>query len=85
MNRPDKKNALTSAMYDAHGGSRIAGAKTTPEIRCVLIAGVPGAFCAGNDMEEFRQAAETGEGLSDSVHPLPACAAQLASGRWSPR
>ena len=75
-NAPDKKNALTSAMYDALAAA-LAGTKTSPDIRSVLIAGVPGAFCAGNDMEEFRQAAESGEGLSDSVirflYALAAC------------
>ena len=76
IERPDKKNALTSAMYDALAAG-ITGTKTSPEIRAVLIGGVPGAFCAGNDMEEFRQAAETGEGLSDFVirflYALAAC------------
>ena len=76
IERPDKKNALTSAMYDALAAG-ITVTKTSPEIRAVLIGGVPGAFCAGNDMEEFRQAAETGEGLSDSVirflYALAAC------------
>ncbi len=76
IERPEKKNALTSAMYDVLA-SALAGTRSSPEIRSVLIAGVPGAFCAGNDMEEFRQAAEAGEGLSDSVirflYALAAC------------
>ena len=66
INRPDKKNALTAGMYDAMA-SALAGIKTSHSIHCALIAGQPGAFCAGNDLEEFRQAAASGEGLGDSV------------------
>lgn len=65
MNRPDKKNALTSAMYGAMADAidTAAGAG----IRCVVIAGVPGAFSAGNDLQEFLQAATSGEGLGSNV------------------
>lgn len=66
IDRPDKKNALTAGMYDAMA-SALTGAKMAPGIHCILIKGAPGAFCAGNDLEEFRQAAESGEGLDDSV------------------
>ena len=66
INRPEKKNALTGDMYEAMAAA-LTGAKHAHDIRCVLIAGQPGAFCAGNDLDEFRQAAESGEGLSNSV------------------
>ena len=66
INRPDKKNALTAGMYDAMA-SALTGIKTSHSIHCALITGLPGAFCAGNDLEEFRQAAASGEGLGDSV------------------
>ena len=66
MNRPDKKNALTGAMYAAMADA-IEGAGASPAIRCVLIAGVPGAFSAGNDLQDFMQAASGGEGLGHSV------------------
>jgi enoyl-CoA hydratase/carnithine racemase len=66
MNRPDKKNALTAAMYDAMAGAiESAGNKT--ELRCVLIAGVPGAFTAGNDLNEFLHAAMSGGGLGSTA------------------
>ncbi len=82
MNRPDKKNALTAAMYDAMA-TALTGTKTTHAIRCVVIAGVPGAFCAGNDLDEFRQAAASGEGLGDSVlrflHALAYCERPLVA------
>ena len=48
-----------------------------------MIAGAPGAFCAGNDLEEFRQAAASGEGLGDSVirflHALAYCERPLVA------
>ncbi len=82
MNRPDKKNALNAAMYEALAAA-VAGTKTEPAIRCLLIEGVEGAFCAGNDIEEFRQAAESGEGLGTSVirflHALASCERPLVA------
>ena len=63
MNRPDKKNALTAAMYDAMAAA-LEDASHRADIRCVLIAGAPGAFSAGNDLAEFSQAATSGEGLA---------------------
>ncbi len=82
MNRPDKKNALTAAMYDVMAAA-LAGTKTDPDIRCVMFAGAPGAFCAGNDLDEFRQAAADGEGLGESVlrflHALAWCERPLVA------
>ena len=66
MNRPEKKNALTSAMYDAMAEAIETASGTSP-IRCVLIAGAPGAFSAGNDCGDFLKAATGGEGLGDAV------------------
>jgi enoyl-CoA hydratase/carnithine racemase len=58
MNRPEKKNALTMAMYDAMAD----GIETAPaaNIRCLLIGGAPTVFCAGNDIGDFLQAAMGG-------------------------
>jgi len=82
MNRPDKKNALTGEMYDAMAAA-LTGTKSNPDIRCVVIAGVPGAFCAGNDLDEFRQAATDGEGLGEPVlrflHALAYCERPLVA------
>jgi len=56
MNRPNKKNALTFAMYDAMA-TGIEGAQQDPALRCILLAGSPTDFCAGNDIENFVQTA----------------------------
>lgn len=55
INRPDKKNALTSAMYAALRDA-IANARLDPEVRVILISGVGEAFCAGNDLNDFLNA-----------------------------
>lgn len=60
MNRPEKKNALTMAMYAAMAEA-IESAAQNPALRCLLIAGAPTAFCAGNDIGDFIKMA-TGEG-----------------------
>jgi enoyl-CoA hydratase/carnithine racemase len=65
MNRPEKKNALTSAMYDAMADA-IEEATPASPIRCLVMAGVPGAFSAGNDLQDFLKAA-MGGGLGTSV------------------
>ena len=66
MNRPEKKNALTAAMYDAMAQA-IESASGASPIRCVLIMGAPDAFSAGNDLQDFLKAAMGGEGLGHSV------------------
>ena len=65
MNRPDKKNALTLPMYDAMAAA-IESAGTNPALRCLLIAGTPEAFCAGNDIGDFIKMA-MGGGLGEPI------------------
>jgi enoyl-CoA hydratase/carnithine racemase len=52
MNRPDKKNALTRAMYAAMTGALVEG-DANPDIRAHVFLGVPGAFSSGNDLQDF--------------------------------
>lgn len=66
MNRPEKKNALNSAMYDAMAEALEQGDERD-DIRVSLICGVPGAFSAGNDIADFLSVAMTGEGLGNAV------------------
>jgi enoyl-CoA hydratase/carnithine racemase len=63
MNRPEKKNALTVPMYDAMA-SALESAGASPHLRCVVVAGAPGAFCAGNDLQDFLAATRNAEGLA---------------------
>ena len=52
--RPEKKNALTMAMYQAMADA-IDAAKADPAVRALLITGQPGIFTSGNDLEDFMQ------------------------------
>lgn len=63
INRPDKKNALTNAMYDALA-AEIVKANTDPQVRVLLFAGCPDIFCSGNDLKDFLSA-------QGSIHELP--------------
>ncbi len=50
--RPEKKNALTAAMYKAMADALLA-AQADAAVRAVLITGQPGVFTSGNDVEDF--------------------------------
>lgn len=52
INRADKKNALTQAMYAALADA-LKDAETNNDVRVVLFAGAPDAFSAGNDLQDF--------------------------------
>ncbi|MET0383646.1 MAG: enoyl-CoA hydratase [Burkholderiaceae bacterium] len=52
--RPEKKNALTQAMYSAMADA-IAAADGDAAVRAVLITGQPGVFTSGNDLEDFMR------------------------------
>lgn len=54
LNRPEKKNALTRAMYSqlAHA---LTMADTDPQIRAVLLTGYSECFTAGNDIVDFLE------------------------------
>jgi enoyl-CoA hydratase/carnithine racemase len=52
--RPEKKNAITGAMYKAMADA-LDAAREDPAVRAVLITGQPGIFTSGNDIEDFMQ------------------------------
>lgn len=63
MNRPDKKNALTHAMY-ASIADALKLAQDDPQIRCVILTGAGDSFTAGNDLGDFAA------GLLDEAPPV---------------
>ncbi|KQT54714.1 enoyl-CoA hydratase [Aureimonas sp. Leaf454] len=89
MNRPDKKNAIDRPMYAAMAAA-LRAADGDPAIGASVIAGVPGAFSAGNDIADFVAIAmggqPTGEvsefidALATSRKPLVAAVDGLAIG-----
>lgn len=52
LNRADKKNAITQAMYGALAEAT-EQAKLDPEVRVILFTGAGKDFCAGNDIVDF--------------------------------
>jgi methylglutaconyl-CoA hydratase len=57
LNRPEKRNALNRdlvhALHDA-----VTTAASLDEVRCIVLAGAGNVFCAGADLNEFRQASD---------------------------
>jgi enoyl-CoA hydratase/carnithine racemase len=60
LNRPAKKNALTSAMYVALAEA-LNGAAGMPDVRVAVIRGSGGSFTAGNDLADFLAEPPTDE------------------------
>lgn len=67
LNRPDKKNAITQAMY-AVLSEATEQARTDDAVRTILFRGEGDSFCAGNDIADFIAiGSQTGEPLDMSV------------------
>jgi enoyl-CoA hydratase/carnithine racemase len=64
--RPDKKNALSNAMYRA-ATEALNGAQANAAIRVVLFGAEGDAFTAGNDLADFASAA-AGKGTELAAH-----------------
>jgi enoyl-CoA hydratase/carnithine racemase len=60
FNRPQKKNAFTSEMYDA-AARALLDADANDAVRVVVLTGAGGAFTAGNDLKDFLEKPPTGE------------------------
>ncbi len=82
LNRPEKKNALTGAMYAALAEA-LNSANVDDDIAVTVILGQPGIFCAGNDIADFLAASQGGailhgfeflKALVESEKPLIAAA-----------
>ena len=65
MNRADKKNAITQAMYLAMTDA-FNKARSDDTVRAVLISGEGDDFTAGNDIADFMQIGQSGGNLVDS-------------------
>jgi enoyl-CoA hydratase/carnithine racemase len=65
LNRPAKRNAMTSSMYEALAEILNAAAKDE-RARVVLWHGAGDAFCAGNDIEDHQKTFQGQESLPRS-------------------
>lgn len=72
--RPQKKNALTAEMYAAMAAA-LRAADADAAVRAVLIAGQPGVFTSGNDIDDFmnRPPATPDAPVFDFMRALVAC------------
>ena len=79
LNRPDKRNALDPAMFEAlaAAGERL---KTQPGVRAVVLSGEGPDFCAGLDFASF-QAMRGGERLSAAAQVPPSDGPAKAAGQ----
>lgn len=55
LNRPDKRNALSRDLVRGLHGA-VTTAASFDSVRCIVLAGAGPVFCAGADLNEFRQA-----------------------------
>jgi enoyl-CoA hydratase/carnithine racemase len=88
FNRPEKKNALTGAMYTAIADAMEA-AEADSAVRVVVFTGNGGTFTAGNDLQDFLKNPPQGENspvfrflraISTASKPLVAAVTGVAIG-----
>lgn len=66
IDRPDKGNALTLAMYRALADA-VARADADPGVRVIVLTGAGQDFCSGNDLDDFLAHPGTALTLSSPV------------------
>ncbi|MGN8168845.1 crotonase/enoyl-CoA hydratase family protein [Agrobacterium sp. 22117] len=83
FNRPDKKNAITDAMYRSMIEA-LKAADADEDIRAIVFLGTPGCFSAGNDMADFLGFAMSGGkgrlAAADFLHTLVSVEKPIVSG-----
>jgi enoyl-CoA hydratase/carnithine racemase len=65
IDRPERKNAMSQAMWTLLA-EKVDLIANDPEIRAVLVKGQAGVFCAGADISEFKQLAESPDRLREN-------------------
>lgn len=65
MNRPDRRNAMSGAML-AGMQLALADCTTASDVRCVVLTGAGGAFCAGGDVKGMAEGSGGGAGAPAS-------------------
>jgi 2-(1,2-epoxy-1,2-dihydrophenyl)acetyl-CoA isomerase len=70
LNRPQARNAMSAEM-NAGLAQALDYAERAPQIRCVVITGAGGAFCAGGDVKGMASRSgggEAGPSLDERIH-----------------
>lgn len=80
MNRPDARNALSTAMFDGLSEAlpRLAN---DPTIRLVVLTGAGAAFCAGGDVKGFARRTD-GEAGGTFDHRVTELRTRMEVSRW---
>jgi enoyl-CoA hydratase/carnithine racemase len=78
LNKPEKKNALSDAMWRAIP-KLLAEAEADPAVRLLVVRGEGGAFAAGADISEFEEVYATAERAADYSRAIAAALDGLAA------
>ncbi len=78
FNRPQRRNALSDAMYDGFGRA-LPVIERDPSVRVVLLTGEGGAFCAGGDVKGMHERNATSGGGAGGPQSLEDRVAWLRS------
>src|SRR5664279_2781148 len=73
IDRPEKKNALTVAMYTAMAEA-VEQAEANPDVRVMLLHGNGDSFTAGNDLQDFTANPWKGQDVPPAVRFMMAVA-----------
>jgi 2-(1,2-epoxy-1,2-dihydrophenyl)acetyl-CoA isomerase len=68
LNRPDKKNAMDSALLEGLYGALKKADEQAPKV--IIIRGSGKAFCAGGDLVEFNESLDPGSRIDDMADCL---------------
>jgi enoyl-CoA hydratase/carnithine racemase len=69
FNRVERKNAITSAMYQTMADT-INAAESDVDVRVLLITGKPEIFTAGNDLVDFMKTTAADDGVAFTDRPV---------------
>jgi enoyl-CoA hydratase/carnithine racemase len=69
FNRPERKNAITAAMYQTIADA-LVDANTDSTVRAVLLTGKPEIFTAGNDLDDFLKNSAPVKGAPADSRPV---------------
>ncbi|WGG49995.1 enoyl-CoA hydratase [Rugamonas sp. DEMB1] len=69
FNRPDRKNAITSAMYQSMAEAIVDG-EQDGAVRAILIIGKSEIFTAGNDLDDFMKSSRPQDGVAIEDRPV---------------
>lgn len=69
INRPERKNALTGAMYERLA-DLLSSAQAQDTVRVLTLVGQPDCFSSGNDMGDFMHMSDAGSELTLAEQPV---------------